>query len=172
MTTTATCDHCGVLLVNTNSTSDQVRLSQIRYSRTLCAVCFRKAKVQQLPNPNKQQEIADRVGADIFECTCGAVVPMHESVRKMLKGKGAKIQRVCQACSTEQSCISGEHVLLTPNRPGWSTETEKLWTFQPIPDEFPRAICTTCKLQLHYDGLRWRRMTWSALSAAWQKVEA
>ena len=114
--------------------------------------------------------VVERTGADVFECDCGQVVPIHESVRMMRKDTRA-IERVCTTCATEGACRAGRHTIVTPNRGDWNDED---WTFDPVPDNFPKGFCTACHQQLHYDSesKRWTRMDWHVLASAWETARA
>lgn len=107
--------------------------------------------------------VVKRVGAEIFECECGQVVPIEESVRMMRKDTH-KIERVCNKCVTEGACKAGNHVIQTPRKPGWD---DSAWTFEPVPESFPKGFCSVCRQQLHFDGRRWARMDWVVLAQAW-----
>lgn len=147
---------------------DYVQLGRVRYSKVLCNECYRKRRARQVPEEGKQDLVADRVGADVFECSCGNVVPIHRSVRMMRKETG-RIDRVCDLCSKgEPACSSNKkHSIVTPQHKDWN---EEAWSFNPCPDELIRGVCSTCKLEMTYTGERWTRMTWPALAQAWEKV--
>jgi hypothetical protein len=159
------CNFCSKVM--RSEKADLVNLARVTFHVTLCNNCYRKRKAGQLPDPSKAKLVADRVGADFFECECGQTVPMNESVRVMRKKTG-RIDRVCVACNAD-TCTQDRHSIVTPQHKDWDEACEQSWSFQPVPESLLRGICSQCKLEMVYDGKRWRRMTWPALAEAWEK---
>jgi len=163
-----TCADCSASTRGVNP--DIARIALIKFKAELCMPCYTRRKEQerlknarQVPQPHRQDDIADRVGFDSLECDCGLVVPVSESVRVMRKSTGT-ITRVCKQCEAKETCKVNTHHLVTPQHRDWD---EGRITFQPIPDNLKVAFCSTCGLEMRWDGERWRRMTWAVLAEAW-----
>lgn len=181
MTTGGTCRQCGRAI----DSEDFAKLAAILYHQRMCTACYKTSKAkgyaaQALRCPVCDQPgatstgrcercyVADRVGADMFECDCGARVVMVDSVRMMRKGSH-KIERVCKDCSLQGTCAGGTHPVVTARHKDWDPTK---FTFQPLPDGFQAAYCSVCGMAMYWDGQRWSRMTWTVLAEAWEKADA
>lgn len=176
-----TCRQCGRQVDN----PDAARLAAIKFSQTMCSACYRASKAKgyaaqalychvcgepkaALSSVCQRCNLADRVGADYFACDCGQTVPIHESVRMMRK-PSHRIERVCKDCAAQSSCCTaGSHPIVTPIHRDWDAAK---FTFAPLPDGFRPGVCSSCGMQVFWDGKRWARMTWLVLADAWEKVD-
>ena len=184
------CHDCSALVdPNPSENRDLFRIAWVKFRVPLCNSCYRQrrksgANVTQkttcgncgvtFPRPVDGQarcqncRVAERVGADWFECDCGDRVPIHESVR-LLRKSSSKIERVCIKCSQDGACAKDKHAIVTSQHKDWQ---ESRWTFQPAPESLQRGVCSRCDVQMHWDGQEWRRMTWTVLADFWEKTDA
>lgn len=138
-----------------------------------CALDYQRGKASQLPQPIKQQQIADRVGADVFVCDCGNTVPISLSVRMMIKdgGRGGRTERVCYDCSivndAGRACRRLAHqTVMTPKSEAWDSGA---YPFSPLPDDLTPGVCLDCGETLYWNKDRWTTMTWQVLAEAWER---
>lgn len=156
------CSTCGDAGASSYPAGGQLS-SAVPYG-VMCTSCRRKHLAHQVPDPNQEGLVADRVGADYFACDCGVVVKIIDSVRLMRKSTG-RIERVCQECrAMDADPCRKDHAVTTPLREQW---VEAAWTFLPFPEDLIRGICSRCKMELYFHEDRWLRMSWPALAYAW-----
>jgi hypothetical protein len=173
------CRQCGL----PTDSEEYRRLALKRFCQPMCTACYatsvKKGYAAQAKycgvcknllgiSGCERCTVRERTGADVFECDCGAVVDMADSVRMMRKPTN-KIERVCKDCSKQGTCRAETHSLRTPQHRDWEPAR---FTFTPLPDDFPVGYCHACGMQMYWDGRRWSRMTWTILADAWEKSDA